>query len=226
MTLVKCETGLGNRVAAMANALSRSGAVQFHWVKNKHCPASAVEIFPGGIQGIELIDSEAAERPPGIGEQRGQCSIWNGTPCFKWEACGDRDRANEAYSRIIAAMAGSAITDAPAVAIHGRFHINPEAKPAELAECAAEAALAAGDLRVFILSDRYRSELAGRVSALGILPIMAGSSELSDDLAREETGMVDYLSDWKTLIAADHLFYTRPRISSALYPIRARFGHP
>lgn len=222
---VYCETGLGNRVAALANGLSKHNSVVFYWVNNVHCPADSKDIFPNGIDGVELIDTAPAERPPGIDEQRGECTLWDGIPCFKWEAAGDRERANEAYGRIITAMAGSAHSGAPAVAICGRFWINPEADPVELAEWAADAAHKAGDLRAFILADRYRAEIAGRLSALGIVPVMASAGEMEADLERDRAGVVAYLNDWKTLIDAERVFYTQPRISSALFPIRARFGH-
>jgi hypothetical protein len=222
---VHCELGLGNRVAAMANGISRHDSIVFHWVANNHCPAPSKDIFPDGIDGVELIDTEAVQRPPGIDEQRGCCTRWGGISCFKWEAAGDRERANEAYGAIIASMAGSALPGAPTVAICGRFWINPEADPVELAEWAAEAAHKAEDSRVFILADRYRAEIAGRLSALGVVPVMATAGEMEADLERDSAGVVAYLNDWKTLIDAESVFYTKPRISSAIFPIRARFGH-
>lgn len=182
-------------------------------------------VFPEGIDGVELIDADAEERPAGLASHRGYCTKWDGTPCFKWEACLDRESANEAYARIIAAMAGEASAEAPQVAISGRFFINPGADHLELADLAALAARESGDPRVFILSDRYRALIAERISSHGVHPIHPKSGELASDLGRDSGAIMDYLMDWKTLIAAKAIFYTKPRISSALYPVMARFGH-
>lgn len=94
---VHCGEGLGNRVAAMANGLSRADRIEFMWAVNEYCPARWHDVFPGRIAGVTFTEGAATA-----------ATEWEGLTCERWDAAGDRARANAAYGRIMHAMAGTA----------------------------------------------------------------------------------------------------------------------
>lgn len=205
-SMIHCDQGLGNRVAAMANGLSRAREIRFAWVVNAHCPAEAADLFPRGIEGVEFVAGDSGDG----------FSQWDGRTCERWDAAGDRHAADAAYARIMAAMVGRA-QHAAQVAICGRFHRNPAASPETLADAAARHA--AGQ-PIFIFADIHRHRIRTRLATHGIEAIMPRTGELGHDLGRSQAGMVAYAGDWKDLVAAATII-AADGPASALHPARA-----
>lgn len=203
--LVRCGFGLGNRVAAMANALSRRPEARFVWRVNQHLPCEHEEIFPAGVEGVEFVTDAPMDA----------ASRFDGLHAETWEAAGDRAAADAAYGRIISAMAGTA--RACEAAVHFRKVHTPE--PDVEALVAALAARMTGG-RVMVMADSRRAEIAAAVCAAGFEPVMPAVPELPADKARTPEGMLAYLGDLKTLTAC-RLVVTHSPESSMVFPARA-----
>ncbi len=203
--IIYCSEGLGNRVAAMANGLSRAMRIRFAWVTNQHCPASAQDLFPTGIPGVEFV----------AGDPVVTATAWAGRSCERWDAAADRQRADAAYAAIMGAMIGRA-RHRPQVAICGRFYRNGGTDPESLADAAA----AVADGPVFLFADRHRDRIRARLTIHGARSIMPGAPELTRDLGRSRSSMLAYASDWQSLLAAP-LIVACNGPASALHPARA-----
>lgn len=207
--IIRCGMGLGNRVAAMANGLSRAEEIQFVWRVNEHLPATHEEMFPEGVPGVEFV----TDAPPNFATKL------DGKWCYEWDASGDRAAARVAYARIIAAMVGQPWVFPPPVAILGRFHRAPGGSPLALAQAAA-AALPARDRRVFLLSDCWRESITSILKGDRIGVLQACCLPLSEDLRRTRADLLAYACDWQTLLSARTII-ALDGPASALHPARA-----
>lgn len=186
--LIRCGFGIGNRVATMANALSRHDQIRFVWRENAHAPLPHDQVFPQGIPGVEFI----TEAP------RATATRWQGNmPGSSWEAAEDRQRANAAYLTIMEAMAGAAHAGC-ASAIIARFHRHPAVTAASLVS-----AVPAGP--VFILADSRREELRALLQSAGHTPVLPTCPPMCADQDRSATSLLAFLSDWKTALSARHI---------------------
>jgi hypothetical protein len=208
---IHCPCGLGNRVAAMANGLSRAESIRFNWPVNAHCPVSAYEMFPGGVPGVEFLPGTNRPEPP---------TRWGGLLAHCWDAAADRQRANQAYAEIMAAMVGTPMWRAPEVAILGRFHRNPGADPIALADAAISRGWADTWGGVFVMSDCHRDLIAARFAQAGFRTVMPQSRPLPHDLERTRDDVLDYACDWATLLSARRIV-ALDGPASALHPARA-----
>lgn len=208
--IVRCGMGLGNRVSAMANGLSRAGQIRFVWRQNEHCPASHEDVFPAGVAGVEFI----TDAPPNFATR------WDDRWCYDWDAAGDRQAANAAYAEIMAGMAGSAMQDAPDVAILGRFHRNPEGNPERLADAAIRLHSSYRWTRAFVLSDCHREAISERLALAEFTVVQPECQPLAEDLRRSREDVLDYACDWKTLLAARRII-ALDGPASALHPARS-----
>lgn len=204
--IIRCNFGIGNRVATMANALSRSEEIHFQWRINKVLPLTHEEVFPNGIEGVHFF----VDGPRGL-STRWERKIYGET----WEAAGDREAANQAYNRIMEAMAGEP-REAPEIAIIGRFWRFPDADCSSLAQLAAREGS-----KVFLLTDSRRSELTTILESLGVEVIFPIGNEMDHDLDRTPESTLTYLSDWKTASMAK-VIVTHRDDTSVTYPARAR----
>jgi hypothetical protein len=202
--------GLGNRVAAMANGLSRSGQIRFVWRVNVHCPAGHTDLFPDGIPGVSFVDSA----PPAIATR------WGGAWCYEWHAAADRHAANLAYGLIMSAMVGTPMWRAPEVAILGRFHRNQHADPIALADAAIRSHGKYRWDQAFVLSDLHRGAIAARLGQAGFDAVLPESRELVADLDRTRADVLDYACDWATVLSARRII-ALDGPASALHPARA-----
>jgi hypothetical protein len=202
--------GLGNRVSAMANGLSYGTNVRLGWRVNVHCPVAWRYVFPAGVPGVRIEDEIEPVFPRRLA----------GRMACDWDAAADRAAADAAYGLILASMDGEAREDAPRVALCGRFHRNPGADPADLAQRAIAAAQEHGEQRVFVFSDLHRDVISSALEAAGIQAVQPLCAPLAQDLQRTAVDVVDYLSDWKTLLAAKAIV-ALDGPASALHPARA-----
>lgn len=204
--IIRCGFGIGNRVCMIANALSHHDQIQFFWRNNPVLPLSHQEVFPKGIDGVEFLDVA----------KRGFASRWErNIPGESWEAAGDRMAANEAYRRIMEAMAGEP-REAPEIAIIGRFWRFPDADCSSIAKLTAEQGK-----RAFILTDSRRAEIVDLLSGMGVESILPEGKEMKDDLDRTPESLLTYLNDWKTACLAETII-THQEETSVTYPARAR----
>lgn len=201
--LIRCGFGIGNRVAAIANALSRWPEIRFVWRNNKHCPLDHHEVFSNGIQGVEF-DTEA---------EPAKASRFDGMHAETWDAALDRGAANTAYAVIIASMAGKPRYH-PDVALAARFFCNQGADVSAIAKCAPPGTAP------FVFADSRRAELKAALLERGCFPVWPDARELSSDLARTPEDTMAYLSDWKTLLSAKTIF-SLSESRSALFPAMA-----
>ena len=179
--------GLGARVTTMANGLSTGQEVAFGWAVNEHCPLAHEVVFPKGIAGVVFTE------PMGDGG----FTDWNAKPYFSWDGADDRDLANAAYSRIMAAMTGTPFK--VPMAILGRFWRNPQGRWETVADYAIQTANEAGADQVFLLADKHRWEMRCRLIAGGLDVRIPYSFPLTSDLSREPDDTLAFLSDWQTL---------------------------
>lgn len=204
--------GLGNRVTAMANGLSRASQISFRWIQNIHCPAAVDDVFPAGIPGVTIVPTTEPFRP-----------LWVGPYMIhQWDAAADRDRANAAYRIIMESMIGAVEPgfDVPRIGVFGRFYRAPEQNPMELAARAIRACRRYAADGVFLLSDRHREEIASLLADSGIRVVMPRCRNLAEDLERSARDIVDYAGDWHMLTSVDMVVSTNGP-ASALHPIRA-----
>lgn len=202
--------GIGNRVAAIAAAMIRQPEVVFHWRNNIHLPAEWDEIFPNGIPGVTFVPEPLPIPFRLMGKNMGH----------QWGTDEDRSKSHTAFQVVLRCMTGEAAPHPPAVAILGRFHRSHGSCPHKLADAATAQAEKAGTHRVFILSDKFRTEISQRLSHAGIESVLPLCPPLPVDLVRSLPEIVDYLSDWKTLLRASCIVAT-PGPASALHPARA-----
>jgi hypothetical protein len=195
----------------MANGLSRSPLISFRWPVNKHCPATAADMFPNGVPGVEFLPGP--ERPE-------FATRWGGMMAHCWDACGDRELANAAYAAIMAAMVGTAAWKAPRTAVLGRFHRNPAADPAWFAEEILRNFHGQRSGRIFLLCDLHRELIFRRLTRAGFDVLQPVCGSLADDMERSRADVMDYASDWATLLAAARII-ALDGPASALYPARA-----
>ena len=205
--IVHCSEGLGNRVAAMANSLSRSESIEFVWMVNDHVPARWQDVFPHGIDGVTFSPGAVAW----------PATEWDGVSCERWDAAGDRAAADAAYGRIMAAMAGAARAGC-SVALAARFHRNPAADARRLAMMAAFHAPMRSP--VFVFADSRRAEIRRVLDALDVGCVLPSSPALRWDLERTRSGLMAYLADWQRLLTA-RVIVAIDGPSSALHPARA-----
>lgn len=205
--IIRCGFGIGNRVATMANALSRHDQIQFSWKVNSMLPMTHRQVFPDGIEGVEFLDDAP----------RGFATRWERhVPGESWEAAGDRARADAAYGRIMEAMAGAPSPDPPPVAIIARFWRFPEADAVALAEEAA-----CHGRQVFLLADSRRDIIARHLAWVGSSAVMPAGGEMAGDMDRTPASCLAYMGDWKTATLAETII-THLRETSVTYPARAR----
>jgi len=192
--IVRCGFGLGNRVTAIANGLQRFERIQFVWRVNDHCGLDHSDIFPRGIAGVEFIDAHPAP-----------ATRWDGVLAHAWDA-----RASGQYAGIMSAMTGEAHSVVDCV-VFARFH----RRGGDLRRMAS---MASG--RTLILTDSRRAELAALIPGA----VMPRCPELESDLADRNAGMLDFISDWKTMIACGRVITTGDK-SSLVHPVLARFDN-
>lgn len=207
---VCCFTGIASRVTTLANAMSRSEEVVFHWMNNRHCPLAHDQVFVRPIPGVTFVPESRPQAHSG----------WQGRFADDYEAAGDRAKADAAYPVIMAAMIGKTLLHPPSVAILGRFHRNPDGNPIKLAEAAIKQFDKLDSPKVFLLADRYRFDIAQRLSHAGIPPLLPQCQPLPVDLERTKKDILDYVEDWKTLLAAK-VIVTLDGPASALHPAMA-----
>jgi hypothetical protein len=208
---IRCGFGIGGRVTAIANGLSRQAEIRFSWKVNRFLPLTHEQVFPGGIPGVEFL----SDAPIGF------VTRWeDGITADNYLAAGDPDQARAAYQTILAALAGDAMSEQPSVAVLGRFHRAPQATPDALVSAAVGACRGIGAARVFLLSDLHRTELAAGLQAAGIDVAWSVSPELPEDLLRDPDALLSYLGDWKTLLVAGIIVATQGP-TGILHPARA-----
>jgi hypothetical protein len=208
---IRCGFGLGNRVAAMANALSRTAEIRFVWRVNQHCPLPHDEVFPDGVRGVEFVTSA----PPAF------ATAWDGRHCYDWDAAANRFAAARAYARIMEAMAGRPWVSVRLGVVARYFRCHDSATPAGLAALAAHVAATADRLcagRIFLLADSRREELSALLPGLQIY--LPRHPELPADLDRSPEHTRTFLADWKTLLACPHIA-AADGPTSLLHPARA-----
>ena len=207
---IDCAEGLGNRVAAISNALTWHARIRFGWVVNEHCPLGWREVFPEGITGVEFV--------PGEG---GETSEIGGRPGMDWEAARCREHARFTYGRVMAAIGPQAWPDAPAVAIVARFHRAARFDLPRLANAAGRAAHEAGEGRVFVLADQHREDISILLRRLwNIDAVLAAAPELTEDLDRSPEATRLFIQDWQTALAARQII-ALDGPTSLLHPARA-----
>ena len=183
--------GLGNRVTAIANSLSRYPAIRFAWRENWHCPAPWRSVFPAGLPRVEFLDDT---QPTG--------STWFGNIiCGHWDAAADRQQAATAYAAVMHAMAGHAWTYQP-LAVCARFFRPHASGLAQLLATIVQEATAMDVAEVFLLADTHRETLTRQLAAHGIRAIQPISHALVADKGRTPGQTLQFIADWKVMLSA------------------------
>lgn len=206
---VTCPGGIGDRLSAIANALTRSQSVLFGWKRNTHCPIDAAEIWPEGIPSVAFEDSG------------GPMSVtrFDGHPCHSHAAALDRQISDSKLLELIALIHASPLEDPPTVAVFFRGRAAPASDPLPAARLAASRAGQEG--RVFLMADSQRQEIAEELLANGAIPVWPRSPEMSHDTDRDGCTFHAFLGDWKTLCLARFVASHARRFSSLLLPVLA-----
>lgn len=202
MTPIVSRSGLGGRVAAIANGLAAFGKIIFAWEANAECPLCWREVFPHGIEGVAFSDGPAV----------GPCTRIGGVGCTQWIEGGD-------YSPVMAAMAGAPEMSLK-VAVFVRFFRTPDIHVPSFAERVAVRVREIGASGVFLMADSRRAEIAAYLRHHGVVCVTPQCPELASDLGRGRDATLAFLSDWKTLLASGRILaYKTP--SAILFPARA-----
>lgn len=209
---VRCPFGLGNRVAAMANGLSRFPTIRFDWPVNDHCPVDHSAVFPSGVQGVEFSQSTLSVGP--------EMTRFDGVDVHSWGAAGDPRKRDQAYARIMGSMVGAPTRPTPRVAILGRFHRTPAGCSSDLVDRAAAWCRRLPADSAFVLCDRYRDQVSATLRSSGVVPVLPESRSLDLDLDRSPEDVLSYCSDWQTLLHAVVVIALNGP-ASALHPVRA-----
>lgn len=208
--VIHCAEGLGNRVAAISNALTWHARIRFAWVVNEHCPLGWREVFPAGIPGVEFI--------PGGGAM---VSTFAGRPGMEWDAAKCPEAARETYGRVMESVGPEPWPDAPEVAIVARFHRVARFDLGSLANGAGRAAHEAGEGRVFVLADRHREDIEILLRRLwNIEAVHAAAPELAADLDRSPDATRLFIRDWQTALKVERII-ALDGPTSLLHPARA-----
>lgn len=205
---VLCGFGMGNRVAAMANGLSRHRRIRFYWERNPQMRLDWRVVFPNGVEGVDFVDGKNAMEP----------TRWDGVPCYHWKAAGDQGAALAAYRRIMGSMAGRT-REVPAAGVHARIfgHGGPR-DDGQWREFLAEVRRwAAGKGMIYLMADSRRDEIA---EAAGGNVHFPECREMDGDMDRQRDGSLLYLGDWKSMAAGCKriLSLSTGHPSSAIFP--------
>lgn len=210
--LITCPEGLGNRVAAIANALTWHARIDFAWETNEHCPLQHEEVFPTGVAGVHFVQGEGTE-----------VCLMGGVPAMDWSACRCHHHASLSYRRVMASMGPQAWPEPPAVAIVARFHRVQRFDLPRLAMAAGRAAFDESEprRRVFVLADQHREGIAILLRRhWNVEPVQASAPELQSDLDRTADDTCLFLRDWRTALSARRII-ALDGPTSLLHPARA-----
>lgn len=188
--------GLGSRVTIIARAIALDAAPKVDWVINDFCPFGHHLVFPNGIPGVEMFDSEPKGR---FG--------------YLWPQTATSDQLRPAVARIFAAME---TPDPETLELGILFRGHHPASTGTLAEFLAEIKRAADASwgPIAVLADSCREEIA---AALGGRAIRQESPPMTHDLDRTATGAREYLTEWRRLLAC-HRVVTNCPGSAILWP--------
>ena len=188
--------GLGSRVTIIARAIALDAAPTVDWVINDSCPFGHHLVFPNGIPGVEMFDSEHAGR---FG--------------YLWRQTAAPAALRPAVARIFAAME---TTEPEPLELGILFRGHHPASTGTLAEFLAEIKRAADASwgPITVLADSCRDEIA---AALGGRAIAQKSPPMTHDLDRTATGVREYLTEWRRLLACRRVVTNCPG-SAILWP--------
>lgn len=206
--LVRCGFGLGNRVTAMANGLSRFESISFVWRNNRELPLNHEKVFPDGIPNVEFVTDSPLARS----------TIWGGYRCEDFDSFGDKNKALESYQLILSRMSGKAYREG-GIALAARFLRFPDLNVSRMALRACIEAKNRNLEDVFILTDSRRDEVSAIIKKHGLNPIHPTSPEMVIDFDRNENSMLQFMSDWKTLLNSDYIVSPDFK-SSMLFPFK------
>lgn len=196
MTVRFAMQGLGSRVTIIARAIALDAAPKVDWIINDFCPFGHRLVFPNGIPGVEMFDSEP-----------------NGRFGYLWPASAAPAQLRPAVARIFAAME---IPEPEPLELGILFRGHHPEATGTLAEFIAEIQRAADSSwgPIAVLADSCREEIA---AALGSRAIAQQSPPMAHDLDRTATGVREYLTEWPRLLAC-HRVVTNCPGSAILWP--------
>lgn len=209
--LIRCGFGLGNRVAAIAHALALLDEIRFVWRLNWQCPATHDQIFPTGLPRVEFV----TDAPMGYATKH------RGRRLHDWHEWSDKPTMRKSYDHVISAMTGQA-SFAPDCGILGRFHRFSVNVP-QAAETMAKGALGHGAKTAFVLADCHRKEIAESLEKRGVEAVFPDGPEMASERDRTPERMIQFCSDWKTLLASHHVI-TTGGVSSLIYPVISKWA--
>lgn len=207
--LIRCGFGLGNRVAAIANALSLYQSICFIWRNNEQCPVDHNDIFPEGIKGVQFI----TDAP------KGYATKINGRRIHEYESGGDIQSKRITYKLVLDSMIGKPVL-APECSILARFkRFDIRSTKPMMDEI-----LRLNVGSVFVLADSNREILMSELSNQGINVILPTCPEMKFDFDRSKDDVISFCNDWKTLLTSKNVVSTGGR-SSLLFPYMIKGRH-
>ena len=195
---IYCQTGLGNRVATIAACLKHYGSIVYYWRKNRDLYSDYSDVFPQGIPNVTFKNIDFGVPSTGL---RG---------CMAYDYFSDVD-----YTEIINRLTSEAHYN-PSISIHARFHRVNNISPLSLVD-----ALPEDTQEVFVICDKYRSEIYRECTKLKIKVIEPKSREMTHDFDRLDSDTYSFIADWKTLCLSKVIVTNCPQ-SSALHPCRQK----
>jgi hypothetical protein len=184
MTLIK---GLGTRIKTLTQGIAL-GETHFLWVNNAHCPVDAADIFPNGVEGVEIhtvrSPSYAHQRQP-----RRDMIHWAEALRMVWDSLPPMDLTTYACG------------------IHYRgFHPRGKLWLEFQDEVARFAASTVG--QVFVFADSRREEL---VEILGDRAVLPSAQPLRFDFDRSPQQVLAHLHDWRHFVLTEAAVSNHPR---------------
>ena len=188
--------GLGSRVVIIAKAIALDDDPNVDWIINEQCPFGHSLVFPNGIPGVKMFDSEP-----------------DGRFGYLWPQTAAPAQLRPAVARIFAAME---IPDPEPLELGILFRGHHPKATGTLAEFIAEIKRAADASwgPIAVLADSCREDIA---AAFGGRAIAQQSPPMTHDLDRTATGVREYLAEWKRLLACKRII-ANCKDSSILWP--------
>jgi len=181
--------GLGSRVKNLALELTNEKPSQVAWAINRDCPVGHREIFPNGINGLEIIDVPCRRMVASMGSNRHRAEV-----------------LRESVSRVFAAM------ELPAQERHElgvilRAHFW-KVKPLTdyLAEIKSAADTTSGKIPTLCGSNRREV-----IKVLGDRAILQTTHEMTHDFDRHAHNQRDFLLEWWRVLHCETILSNTPQ---------------
>lgn len=193
--------GLAGRVSLLSRIMAADDQRPVAWCISRHFPYGHREVFPDGIEGVDLVDEPVGTR---IG--------------YLWSGATDEGKRAEAVRRLFAAMK---LPDVPRLELGILFRGHrPDGKRLAGFSDDIRAAMAETEGGIATLCDSQRAEIR---EILGGRMIAQATPEMTHDMDREGLDVRGFVGEWWALLNCQRIITNCP-MSSLDWPHAALMG--